>query len=69
MRHLSLSRSHATTSNGEDFLPRGDCVLVMYVGLLHLLTEDWEGFDVKAVEWAYPNFCLCTLPEEYQLTV
>jgi hypothetical protein len=49
MRQLSLSRSHATTSNGEDFLPRGDCVLVMHGGLLHL-TEDWEGFDVKAGE-------------------
>ena len=34
----------------EDFLPRGDCVLVMHDGFLHLLTEAWEGFDVKAGE-------------------
>jgi broad specificity phosphatase PhoE len=60
MRQLSLSRSHATTSNGEDFLPRGDCVLVTHGGFLHFLTEDWEGFDVKAGELAYPpNFCPC----------
>jgi broad specificity phosphatase PhoE len=55
MRQLGLSRSHATTSNGEDFLPGGDCVLVTHGGFLHFLTEDWEGFDVKAGELAYPQ--------------
>lgn len=35
--------------------PRGDRVLVMHGGFLHLLAEDWEGFDVKAGELAYPQ--------------
>jgi len=70
MRRLSLSRSHATTSNGEDFLPQGDCVQVMYGGFLHL-TEDWEGFDIKAGEPAYPKLLpLCVRStEDYQLTL
>jgi hypothetical protein len=53
MWQLSLSVCHATTSNGRDLLPRSDCVLVTHGGFLHLLTEDWEGFDVKAGELAY----------------
>ena len=53
MRQLGLSVSHATTSNGKDLPPRSDCVLVTHGGFLHLLTEDWEGFDVKAGELAY----------------
>jgi hypothetical protein len=55
MGQLSLSRSHATISNGEDFLSRGDCVVVMHGEFLDLLIEDWEGFDVKTGELAYPS--------------
>jgi hypothetical protein len=64
MRQLSLSVSHATTSNREDLSTRRDCVLVTHGGFLHLLTEDWEDFDVKAGELAYPrtSASVSTLP-------
>lgn len=48
MRQLSLTGHRATNKEGEKQDTRGDCVLVTHRGFLHLLTEDWEGFDVKA---------------------
>lgn len=34
--------------------PRGLCAGDAW-RVLHLLAEDWESFDVKAGEWAYPQ--------------
>jgi hypothetical protein len=48
MRELSLNGDNLTSAEGEKAHVRGDCVLVTHGGFLHLLTEDWEGFDVKA---------------------
>jgi broad specificity phosphatase PhoE len=47
MRELSLNRKHPTNSDVEKLHVRGDCVLVTHGGFLHLLTEDWEGCDLK----------------------
>jgi broad specificity phosphatase PhoE len=55
MRQLSLSENHPTTTKGEKVHVRGDCVLVTHGGFLHLLTEDWEGFDAKAGQLDLPD--------------
>jgi hypothetical protein len=56
MKQLSLSDSHTPIVNGEKQYIRGDCVLVTHGGFLHILTEDWEGFDVKAGQLGFLAF-------------
>ena len=48
MRDLSLRDHDVTTTPGEKPRARGDCVLVTHGGFLHFLTDDWEGFCLKA---------------------
>jgi hypothetical protein len=58
MRQLSLNGSSAANMDGEKLHVRGDCVLVTHGGFLHLLTEDWEGFDINAGKLSpCPSFC------------
>lgn len=55
MKELSLSDSNATVVDGEKQYIQGDCVLVTHGEFLHLLTEDWEGFDVKSWSVGFPR--------------